>query len=521
MVVKHGKGPFTKEASQGEVRTGIEWQNGKLTHPTNMDKYEGWANDPETRIGIDLLADMIVGTEPYVEMPPKDDDGKEINPEHPNKATCEKWLRGKLKRFKEIERTKFIKGFCPVELVSEDNSFKILPPESFFIHRDKKGKFIKYTQEDSGSEVAAWTDEKQIVLFIHDEDSGHPYGLSLLDSIGVLLDGRRQINIDMPKIIHRYSRPLGIWITDRDISTVYNAVTSADVNEDIFIGNASPESLSHEYIEANAQVKFLPYIDQINYQIAENMHAPLILLLKSANKASADTMLDSVNLFVEGEQSYDALIYQDEFFKPLCGDGPVPLLKWGAPKKIFDEISLGDIAQLYNAKGLNGQPLLTWEQAQDLIRQKGIPLIEVAEPQIPQAQPMIPGVSGKGPGQPFQFEPPKDMPPIDNTKVSQLQASLGILKDAFHHKQITLTEAVREGDRVIRVCLAKAKSEAIAQVSKTLGKPMVDLGPEATHTFELLRCEFFDQYKESLMPTGIRGAVKTATERYTIIPHSS
>lgn len=497
------------EAGKGSVRTEQTWTD-KIEHPTNMSKYEKWSNDPETRIGIDLLTAMTVGHDMFVQMPEQDEDGKDIDPEHPNKGKCEKWLKqvkARLK-FKEIERTKLSRGFCPLEKL-DDGGFKVLPPETFFIHRKADGTFIKYTQEILGESNPKEWKEEQIVLFTQDEDTQHAYGRSIVDSIGELVEARQQMNRDMPKIIHRYASPLGIWETDRDLSALYAAVLGRDVNEDIFIGNVAKDSVRHTFIEPQAQGKFQTYIEQINFQIAENLHAPLILLLRNANLASSKIMMDSVELFTKAEQTYNSMMYEEAFFKPLCGDGPVPLLKWGAPKAVFDDITLADITSLKNSG------VITPSQARDLVKQKGIPLIE---PTADELQPKVPQMPQKGP---FQFKPgtaPTDL--VEPQKVTQLQSSLSVLKDGFQHKQISLSEAVREGSEIIRVSISKMMHEARLQMTKVTGAPVVALSPESMRMFELLRCEMFDQFRESLLPTGVRGEHKPV-ESYTITPNVS
>jgi|SRR5271157_524039 len=498
---------LTSEAGKGQVRTTPQWTD-KLEHPTNMTKYREWTNDPETRIGIDLLAAMTVGNGMYVQMPEKDDDGKDVDPDHPNKKKCEQWLK-KVKadvKFREIERTKLGMGFCPLEK-TDDMGFKVLPPETFFIWNDKVGNFQKYTQEILGSSNPVEWKEDQIVLFTQDKDTMHPYGHAIVDSIGELIDARQSMNRDMPKIIHRYASPLGIWEADRDIGAIYAAVLGRDVNEDIFLSNVPEKSLRHTFIEPQAQGKFQNYIEQINFQIAENMHAPLILLLRNANLASSKIMMDSVELFTRAEQRYNSMMYEENFFKPLCGDGPVPMIMWGAPKAVFDDITLSDINNLV-------PKVLTQSQALDLVKQKGIPIIEPEPEEQPQ-----PGQPLNLKGKPFQFQPgtaPTDL--VEPQKITQLQASLNIVRDGFLHKQISMSEAVREASNILNVAIDRMKQEAQIQMTRVLGKPIVVLSAESNKMFELIRCEMFDQFRESILPTGVKGDRKSV-ESYTIIPN--
>jgi hypothetical protein len=176
---------------------------------------------------------------------------------------------------------------------------------------------------------------------------------------------------------------------------------------------------------------------------------------------------------------------------------------------MFDDITLAEIGQL-KANGT-----ITVDQAQDLIRQKGIPLSEYVPPQTPtQLQPFQKN-------QPFQFKPgtePTNL--VEPQKITQLQASLNVIKDGFHHKQVSLTEAVREGIAVINGAIDRMKHEALVQMNKLLKEPTVQLSPESVRMFELLRREMFDQFRDCLLPTGLKGAQKPV-ESYTIIPNSS
>ena len=505
--VRTGRSSFkTRESDKGQVTSSTMWSD-KLPHPSNMDRYDALCNDPETRIGIDLLTDMIVGVGFYTQMPEKDAAGEDIDPNHPNKKMVDEWsLRINADRkFKEIERTKLSKGFCPVEVLP-DKSLKILPPESFFIWRDKKGKLLRYTQDVAGSEVARWetdADMETIILFIHNEDTSHVYGHALVDSIADLIEARKQINIDMPKIIHRYSAPKGIWEYSMDIQEIFDSVTGADVDEDIFLSGIQKDELRHTFVEPTSQVKFLPYIEQIYFQIGEALHAPLILLLKNATEASAHVMLESVDRFVQGEQRYDSSIIVNRIIKPMTSaSGPVPELKWGATKQVFDDITLADIGSL------KGNGTITWPQAQDIIRQKGIPLLEVEEPEAP---PILPGLDQTS--------------LLDQPKMTMLQAGLNVIRDNFHQKTITVSEAIREGDRCINAFVAKSKHETLRKLSESLGKPVDKLSPESERCFILLRNEMFDAFREAIMPSMRKAlgendhAANSGTRKFTVLAH--
>jgi len=524
LTAEHARGSHqTSEASdQGQVNAGI--YTPKLPHPTKMLKYDGICNDPETRIGIDLLTDMIAGVGYYTQMPERDADGKEVNTEDPKKATVDRWLdQVKFQdKYKQIVRAKLSKGFCPIEHLPGGN-IKLLPPESFYIWRNKRGRIFRYSQEINGSPVAYWqvsnwqeslktederkdteiVDESLVAgtlddttLFIHNEDTSHPYGHSLIDSIADLVEARKQMNIDIPKIIHRYSSPLGIHEADGDIASLKTAITDREVDEDVYVGNVRKDELRHTYLEPTGQAKFLPYVELVYYQIAEALHAPLILLMKNATEASATKMLESIDRYVQGEQSQNAELIEHEFFMRLLKmSEPTPDFLHGAPKAVLDEMTLDQIGTL------KGNSTITWEQAQDLIRQKGIPIIEVEKPEPVLQSPMF-----------------DEKPMVDQTKMHTLETNLRVIHESVQEHTMTVIEAIREGDRVISSQVARWRQETVRKLSIALNKSVMSLSPETEMYFRFLHNELFDQFRNRLLPTGVKSTDEPAS--YTVIPNS-
>jgi len=509
---KSGKGLNSPRESKGTTTTSISYTD-KLPHPQNMSRYDELCNDPETNVGINLLADMVAGVGMYTEMPETDEKGNEIDAEHDNKAVIDEYAeRVNLdERMVQIERTKLGKGFCPVEILA-DYGLKLLPPETFYIWRTPLGQVYRYTQEISGSEVTRWnlkgwqesirqakacykeykeevyesiiTEElveetlstSKIVLFINREDTSNPYGKALVEPLVDLIDARIQMNRDMPAAIHKYAYPGLVWKTKGPKADLQKAVEDRGPDEDIFIGNVNPEEVEWGEIGINPQARFIPYIELIYYQIAEGLHSPLLLLLKNATEASGNVMLDSVDRYVQGLQRYDKRRVEKFLFEPQVGE-PVPRLMWGAPVTVFDEITLTDVAQLYSSRAI------TFEQVQDIIKQKGIPLVDVK----------------------LGDEPQPEIPLLDSSRMSHLEASLKVIHESFENKTITITEAMREGDRAITMHVEKAKYTAMKKLSESMGKPVVTLSPESEHYFTLIRNELFASFRNTLLPTNIEG----------------
>jgi hypothetical protein len=496
-------GLVRKEANKGQVTSSSNQWTDKQPHPANMANYPRWSSDPQVRIAIDLKTDMVAGAGYYVEMreddkaeteafppaatspqqqvqpdaPPQPEKPK-VKPKHKNQKIIEEYLQriGFRNKYKQIQRQKYEMGFCAVERLS-DGSLKILPSDSIFIWRKPTGEIYQYTQEYGNTKVADWKgDDPNFLMFIHNEDPLHPYGRADTDCIGGLIQGMEQLNIDMPKIVHRYSAPKGIWQHARDITSIRDNVLASDVDEDIFIGNTTIDEFKVEFIEPATQVKFLDYIDQMNFQIGQALHAPLIMLLKDGTEASATTMLESVDRAIAGEQEQNADIIEQRLFKSICGD-PVPEFMHGATEETMKDITLDQIGSL------KGNSTITWLQAQDLIRKKGIDLVEDVQP----APPAILSVPKDENGKPL----------MNQDKINQADLSLKTVKAAYDDGKLLISEALKEGDRIIRIYVEKAKHQAQQQCRESTGKT---LAAETEQHFDLIRQTLFSQYRNSLLP---------------------
>lgn len=417
-----------------------------------MSRYEGWCQDPDTDTALDLLAGMVAGSGFYVQMPAFDDDGKTIDPNHHNLAKCKQWLRDThfLTIYRQIQRVKMAKGFCPIETLP-DGTLKIIEPETFYIVRNTKGAIQEYRQKINETVVARWKPD-EIHTFTRNGDMQHPYGIALVDSIGELIDARKQLNEDIAKIIHRFAAPRGIHECDKDIASFKQAMLDADVDEDIYVGNVSKDSLRHTFLEPDPRVKFEPFIDRIDIQISQRLHAPLLLLIKSSTEASATKMLESVDREVQAEQEQNAEVIEHEFFGPLCGSGPIPEFIHGLPNAKLEKTTVGDLSILYGNRGI------TWKQLQELLRQKGLPLIEDSEPKPPE-----PSVPKPMTDLPFQKKnpPPNNLEFIDH--INDIDTALGIIRENYEMHKIPLTEACQLAGEVIVAHMKQAYPETWQQ----------------------------------------------------------
>jgi hypothetical protein len=514
--VAHGRWYKLKEAV-GITHMGYGDGTNRLPHPNNMGRYAELCTDPTVSVAIDIKRDMVV-PDFYFEMPEEDkpkqtpvkglnpdeepdgfnkpelkpkapsgfdkkkveafpipptplkpklqakpiDDEAPVEPEHPNKKKLEEWKKNTkaTKKLKQIVATMISKGFCPVE-ITNDYNLKVLPPESFFIYRDKTGEVLQYTQEDNMRVLNTWKGAAMddIILFINDEDTDHPYGEADVESLATLLDTRHELNEDMGKIIKRFSAPFGILRASGSAADVKQNIIDKDIDEILFLGNTAKDEVELMFEEPDPQCKFLPYIDSVDFQIGQKLNAPLILLLKNATEASATKMLDAIDRWVQSTQNEISEILEERIYKKICPTGPTPIHKWGAPKEVLDEITLSDIASLTDKT-------ISKRQAQDLIRKKGIELLEDEEFVNKQPEPSpfgnpfgAPQDKGNNPFQkgnaPFDAKPTL---PIPTEKLNDLNLALELIEANLHvnrRQPNIIPETCKRAEEAIRVYMQR------------------------------------------------------------------
>jgi len=468
--VATGKGYKTED--KGAVDVSYGWTD-RVPHPANMSHYDAWANDPEANIAFNVLTDIVAGVRYYTEMPEDEDEN------HPNKQTIDDY--GETvnldEDLQEIVMAMLQKGFCPVERLS-NYDLKILPPETFYIWRNKKGHIYRYTQERArGDVIATWEESNwksklekyeslypkqefkelmafeandpspldDIILFFHRRTTSWPYGKSLVEPIGDLLTERTQMNEDMPKAIHRWAYPIPVMQTSGSKAALQTACEDRDIDDWIFVGNVDEGEVRFDTINIDPQARFIPYIELIYYQICEGLHAPLLLYLKNATEASATVMMESVDRLVNGIQGYVKRRVERYLFEPQVGK-PVPRLIWGQPKTGLEDITLTDVAAV--------MPYLKRNQQLDLLKQFGIQLPEPEEDPFEQ-QPKL------------QFQPfqkPQPQIPMEQVldKLNDLGTALQIIQTNYQEKRIPLTQAMRLGGKAIEVHLKRIHGKDVA-----------------------------------------------------------
>jgi len=452
-----GKGYKVTESNIGRVDKEYFWEN-RRPHPDNMSKYEDWGNDAESSVALEVLKDIIAGVDFYTEV---DEKFKPKDGKHKNTVKIDEYCeRVNLNEdLQTIVHVMLQKGFCPVEILG-DYDLKIMPAETFFIHMDKKGKVLKYTQERSkGDVITEWSTPSEmasVVPFFFGWTPTRPYGKSLLEPIGSLLDDRAQMNEDMPAAIHRWAYPIPIMETSGPKAELQKACEDRDVDEWIFIGNAQDGDVRWKTLEIDPQARFIPYIEMIYYQIAEGLHAPLLLYLKNATEASATVMMESVDRMVGGVQRYVKRRVEKFLFKPQVGE-PVPRLEWGQQETGLEDMTGQDVSQML--------PFMAKNQQQETLKHffSWLPepdWKEDAELTKLLAPPMMPfggvGQQGGKPGQQDQKPQPKPVELLAmRNNLFDLQTNLNIIVENFVAGTLMLAPACKLADKTISVHMKK------------------------------------------------------------------
>lgn len=449
---------------KGKVSVGYGFSvaEGRVEHPANMQNYEAWASDTEVNMAINVLTDVIAPGF-YTEMPEKEDskgkkDVKDVK--HPSLRVVDEYSEAVNldEDLSEIVNQMLSKGFAPTEKVvgyDGQTDLKILPSETFYMYRDKKGTVLKYTQEETyNSPIATWKggEMEDIILFIHRKTPRRPYGFALVEPIGSLVDGRNALNEDVIKGVHRWANPIPIMETSKskDASTALkSAIEDRDVDEWILAYNVQKDELRWNTLTVDPSTRFIPYVELIYYQICEGLHAPLLLYLKNATEASATVMMESVDRLVSGVQRYVKRRVERYLFEPLTGK-PVPRLVWGKPVTGLEKVTLTELAALINGQGL------AYNQKEDLLRQFGIKL---PEPDW-KSGPPVPTITPFGGGnKPFGgSEKPKNevSPEFLVEKLNDLGTALGIISANFDEGKLSITDVMKMAQRTIEAHIKRA-----------------------------------------------------------------
>ena len=479
------RGFVTHREQKGQITSRMTW-NDRQSHPANMAKYDDLNRDSEVETAITTLTGMIAGVGIYTEM------GKDEKPDHPNRKAVDAYAENINldEKLMTSVRVMLGKGFCPLERLSDGN-LNLLPPETFYVWKHPTGEIYKYTQELTiGSPIATWQDNdlKNIIRFVRKETTSTPYGVALADPIAERIEQRREMSEDVPNIIHKYGYPFRVWESETSEigKVVYDAATEREVDEDIFLENVPKDTVRIHSETLDPRINFTEYVTHNDEQIAEGLFAPLMLYLRNATEASAKTILEAIDRYVQGEQRYIKRRVERYLFEPLVGK-PTPRLVWGSPRTGLEDVDLDGVAHLYEVGALS------FPQVQDLIKKLGLPLLDL----------------------PQQAPPPAAAPTAQVPQ--ELRTSLSAIESGFRAHQLTAEEALKHAGAAVGTHMNRMRSDAIRGLEASGVQTHGKLSPESEDHFKLMRNELMHEFYQRIIPTGVKIADEGTGKRFTVI----
>ena len=477
----------TRESNKGSTDTRTSRWSDKRPHPANMGKYEDLNKDSAVSTAITMKAGMIAGVGFHTEMPA--DIEATPDKDHPQITELNTYLElinmdelGEL-----IVRTAHEKGFCPTERL-DDGSFKVLPPESFFIWTKPTGEIYKYTQQVGSSKVATWDKYApsgsedggfdDIIVYYRLWSPSRPYGKAMVEDLVSRVESRRQIAEDVPNVIHKQGYPFRV-IEANDIPTgdiVTKEFALKEPEEDVFLYPVQEGDVRIHTETLTPRIDFTDYIKHNDEMIAEGLIAPLPVWIKNATEASATVILDVIDRDVQSQQRYYARMFKKHIYEPKVGD-PTPRHVWGPSETGLEDITLEGVAALYGA----GRGAITFKQAQSLLHELGVPIgDEEPEPDTP------------------EFElPPDPMNPEQDQELCVIEAN-------YEHGKITYAEALNEGGRIIDVNVRHRREKSIEALTLSLGKRPDPISEESEQHFTLLRNELYGLFRKKLLDLQVK-----------------
>lgn len=504
--LRRGRSTPKKEAA-GVVDISRRWTN-EQPHPAILSNIDEINKDPELETAITVMTEMVASgfyTEmgEGVEVPKKPDGSPGV---HPNKAKIDAWNEevNADENISVAVRQMFEKGFsCTQLLPDEEYKLQVLPSETIYYWRKPtEAEAYKITQKVGGSTVNTWTgaDLKDLIWLAHKATPSNPYGLPMAYSIEDFLAARRDMTHDGVAVLRKIGYPMRRWESQSKelMDKIYTMATNRDPDEDLFIDGVDKDELTVTTEETNARLNFNGFILANDQKIAEGLFSPLMAYLRNATEASATKMLEAIDRHVQGIQLYVKRRFEKYVFGRIVQD-PIPRLVWGRPKSGVEQVNFADVAALYNG----GNGCIVFDQAQDLIKKLGLPLKDIPEGQGPQPGPSL-----------------KDLPLLDQTRMTTLQASLNVIEENYKAKNIDIASAFREGTRVIKVHIEATKRDAIAKLGQMTGKPIISLSPESELCYTTIKTELEAAFRERLLPHGAHEhGTGESGRRFTVITH--
>ncbi len=313
---------------------------------TYFDWYE---REGAVRSGINGLAEGATGFG-YETVPPSDEEGD----------LPSEWERAKrlVDEFGEamnldsllpnICRCMLIAGFVGVETQIKKYpskcALKIIHPKTIReVVPDKHGNVSKLVQVVNSKEVTI--SGKNITWFVNSQIANNLKGTSLVAAVQELLMIKQVVIDNIGKIAERRLAPRIIWKSMRDLGGIKAAVEELEANEDLFMGNLTPEEMRDiaQIIEVAGDSKYWEYIEYIDRLVYVGLYAPDLYYWRNATEASARVLSEMVDRHISAIQRNMKRGVEAGFFARLMkanGINVVPRLEWSVKKTGFEDLDI-------------------------------------------------------------------------------------------------------------------------------------------------------------------------------------
>jgi hypothetical protein len=275
---------------------------------------------------------------------------------------------------------------------------KLVPAETVKIdHKQDLGIVTGYKQKVKGRIVNVWTPE-QIVHVRFTQVASSYFGLSMIAPVYPAVAHLRMIQLNLLKVIKRYSSPKILWPvagTDEDRRNWGSKIDQFEVDEDFV---AAPEVVAAvKELKMDPSGRYDNYMRLIKDEVQTGLMVPSLPNLRNATQASAVKMVEFYQQKIHMVQNIMKRVLEEQVFTPILepyegkpGFGEIPKCNFGMPRSGLEDIKVSDIAMLANINVGVLQPV----QAIMLLRRLGVPIEDVPKGQS-EAQEGIRGRLGR------------------------------------------------------------------------------------------------------------------------------
>ena len=366
-----------KPKSIDEKLTGLDAFNGpglfrqgkeaSVAKPTGIAGFYTWyETDGVVFAAVNGLAESAAGQGMYTDMPSEYKEKEDEDIPEEKKLVDE---LGEVLNFDallpNIVKNTLIAGFCPLEIGTSNGeqipklpskwTVKIIHPvtvkEIVLEEEPKNYHGIDYILQEAGTtkgtKKPVKIEGKNLAWFVNNQIGNDPRGISIIKCVESLLSTKQNVISKIDKLLDKRLYPLIIWKSLKDITSLKEAVSSIEPDQDIFLGKLDPAELGNiaQVVEVTGGEKYWQFIELINRLIYVGMYAPDLYYWRDATYASAVELTHLVDRNINAIQRclkrgaesgiYTRLIEANELEY-------VPRLKWGVEKTGVEDIQPAD-----------------------------------------------------------------------------------------------------------------------------------------------------------------------------------